>query len=64
MDLEETLKMDVLFEWFYKFVNTCSVVWDWLISQTDILGMTVRPIFLVCGFMLIAGIVRAIVGVI
>lgn len=52
--------MDVLFEWFYSFVYGCQYVWDWLISEYDFLGMSVRPIFLLVGATLIIGLVRAI----
>lgn len=52
-----------LFKWLLELINTLGDVWEWLTTQTTILNYEIAPIYLVIGSLFIAGIIRAITGV-
>lgn len=53
----------VLFNWLLNFAESIGAIWTWLVTETEILGFDIAPIYLVVGGMLITGVIRAITGI-
>lgn len=51
------------FTWAWSLITGIQPLVNWLFTPVEILGMTIAPIYLIGAGAIIAGIVRAILGI-
>lgn len=51
-----------LYSFTFQLLDTLGDIWEWLTTDYNILGYHLKPLYLLIGLTLIAGIVRQIVG--
>lgn len=49
-------------EWAWDLINNIPALFAWLFTDISILGLTVKPVYLVGAGFLLIGIIRAITG--